>query len=173
MGAMAISTLAGARLVENAPDAWFLSSLLPFLKGFTIFYWATGTWWIPMLAILAVWRYAYPRFPLAYDPLYWGAVFPLGMYAAATREMARTMKLDFLLSVPSVFIFVALTAWTLTFVGMLATLWRFFSADAAFQAEPAGIISQLREPPLTAKSHPHNYDRQPVATDALGLPSIR
>jgi tellurite resistance protein TehA-like permease len=42
MGAMAISTLAGARLVENTPDAPFLASLLPFLKGFTVFYWARG-----------------------------------------------------------------------------------------------------------------------------------
>lgn len=72
MGAMAISTLAGAALIMNAPDAWFLRSLPPFLKGFTIFYWATGTWWIPMLAILAVWRHLYKRFPLTYDPLFWG-----------------------------------------------------------------------------------------------------
>ena len=34
----------------------FLETLLPFLKGFTIFFWATGTWWIPMLLILVVWR---------------------------------------------------------------------------------------------------------------------
>ena len=52
MGAMAISTLAGSLLIVNAPDAPFLRSLLPFIKGFTVFYWATGTWWIPMLAVL-------------------------------------------------------------------------------------------------------------------------
>jgi len=33
MGAMAISTLVGAKLVQNTPDAPFLASLLPFLKG--------------------------------------------------------------------------------------------------------------------------------------------
>jgi tellurite resistance protein TehA-like permease len=43
MGAMAISTLAGSLLILNAPDAPYLSSLLPFLKGFTVLYWATGT----------------------------------------------------------------------------------------------------------------------------------
>lgn len=48
MGAMAISTLAGSLLIMNSADAPYLESLLPFLKGFTIFYWATGTWWIPM-----------------------------------------------------------------------------------------------------------------------------
>jgi tellurite resistance protein TehA-like permease len=54
MGAMAISTLAGSLLIVNAADAPFLLSLLPFIKGFTVFYWATGSWWIPMLVILAV-----------------------------------------------------------------------------------------------------------------------
>jgi hypothetical protein len=44
MGAMAISAFAGAQLVQNAPDAPFLAAVLPFLKGFTVFYWATGTW---------------------------------------------------------------------------------------------------------------------------------
>lgn len=39
MGAMAISTLTGAVLITNAPHAPFLLSILPFLKGFTIFYW--------------------------------------------------------------------------------------------------------------------------------------
>lgn len=77
MGAMAISTLAGSLLISNAVDAPYLMSLLPFIKGFTVLYWATGTWWIPMLLLLGAWRYIYKRFPFEYDPLYWGAVFPL------------------------------------------------------------------------------------------------
>ncbi len=131
MGAMAISTLVGARLIENAPDAWFLESLLPFLKGFTIYYWSTGTWWIPMLVILGVWRHGYQRFPLTYDPLYWGLVFPLGMYTAATFEMAGAMDLGFLLPLPHVFIYAALTAWALTFWGMLNSLFRFVRTAVA------------------------------------------
>ncbi len=119
MGAMAISTLAGSLLVANSADAPYLISLLPFLKGFTIFYWATGTWWIPMLLILGVWRYVYRRFPLRYDPLYWGAVFPLGMYAASTWQLNAAMGFDFLNAVPTLFFFVAVFAWSLAFIGML------------------------------------------------------
>ncbi len=127
MGAMAISTLAGARLVENTPDAPFLASLLPFLKGFTVFYWATGTWWIPMLLVLGVWRHIVQRFPLRYDPLYWGAVFPLGMYTVATREMAAALDLPFLAPLLVVAFAAALAAWTLAFVGLVWDSRRLFT----------------------------------------------
>jgi tellurite resistance protein TehA-like permease len=119
MGAMAISVLVGARLVENTEGAPFLLSLLPFLKGFTVFYWATGTWWIPMLLLLGVWRHIYRRFPLRYDPSYWGAVFPLGMYTVCTLQMAKALDLGFLLFIPRYFIFLAGSAWCLTFVGLV------------------------------------------------------
>lgn len=56
-GAVAITTLAGARLLASA-DHWpFLIDLRPFLVGFTLFYWTAGTWWIPLLVILGVWRH--------------------------------------------------------------------------------------------------------------------
>jgi tellurite resistance protein TehA-like permease len=122
MGAMAISTLAGSLLIENAADAAFLETLLPFLKGFTIFFWATGTWWIPMLVILVVWRHLYRKFPLRYEPVYWGLVFPLGMYAVCTFEMTRAMSLEFLLPLARAFVYVALLVWATTFVGLLHSL---------------------------------------------------
>lgn len=124
MGAMAISTLAGSLLIINVPDAPFLLSLLPFIKGFTVLYWATGTWWIPMLVVLALWRHLYRRFPLRYDPLYWGAVFPLGMYAAGTHELIEAMGFPFLGALPEVFLYVALAAWLAAFVGLVHELLR-------------------------------------------------
>jgi tellurite resistance protein TehA-like permease len=124
MGAMAISTLAGSLLIANAPDAPFLQALLPFLKGFTVLYWATGTWWIPMLLVLGVWRYVVRRFPLRYNALYWGAVFPLGMYSTATHQMAGALQLDFLGGIAPAFLVVALVAWSAAFAGLVRRLLR-------------------------------------------------
>ena len=122
MGAMAISTLSGSLLILNSTEAPFLISLLPFIKGFTVFYWATGTWWIPMLLLLAIWRHVYRRFPLRYDPLYWGAVFPLGMYAACTERMIEAMGIGFLDAVPRVFFPIAVAAWCAALLWLVSGL---------------------------------------------------
>jgi tellurite resistance protein TehA-like permease len=119
MGAMAISALAGALLVTHAPGAPLLSALLPVLEGGSLLYWAVGTWWIPLLVGLAIWRYFHHRYPLRYDVGYWGAVFPLGMYSAATHQVSVALGLRFLAPVARGFFFVAAAAWLLTAFGLL------------------------------------------------------
>jgi tellurite resistance protein TehA-like permease len=122
MGAVAITTLAGARLILAAPGWNFLAEILPFLKGFTLFFWAAGTWWIPLLFILGFWRHVYKRFSLRYDPQYWGMVFPLGMYTVCTLQLSRAINFEPLLLIPKYFIYLALAAWLVIFVGLIHSL---------------------------------------------------
>src|SRR5262249_6930228 len=118
MGAMAISTLAGVRLVGEAGRMPLLTELLPFLKGMTLLFWATGTWWIPMLLALGAWRHLYKRVPLTYEHGYWAAVFPLGMYTVCTQLLIRVLQLSFLQPIATVFVWIALAAWGVTFAGL-------------------------------------------------------
>jgi len=122
MGAVAITTLAGARLIIAAPGWPLLNELVPFLKGFTLFFWASGTWWIPLLLILGFWRHVYKRFPLRYDPQYWGMVFPLGMYTVCTFQLAKALNFPLLLIIPRYFIYLALAGWLAASIGLIHTL---------------------------------------------------
>ncbi len=122
MGAVAISTLAGATLLEHLGVAAALTDLAPFIKGVTLFFWAAGTWWIPMLVVLGVWRYLLRGFPFQYDPLYWGGVFPLGMYCVCTYQLSRVLHLPFLLPLSRLFLYIAAAAWIAAFAGLLDTL---------------------------------------------------
>ena len=124
MGAMAISTLAGSLLVQAAPQAPFLQSMRPFIEGFTLLCWASGTWWIPLLIVLEVWRYAIRHVPLRYDPVYWAVVFPLGMYSVCTRELTRALQLNVIDALPPLFGLAALLAWVLACADSLLRAWQ-------------------------------------------------
>jgi len=122
MGAVAITTLAGARLIIAAPGWPLLNEVVPFLKGFTLFFWAAATWWIPLLLALGFWRHVYKRFPLKYDPQYWGMVFPFGMYTVCTFQLANAIGFSQLLVIPRYFIYLALAGWAAVAFGLVGSM---------------------------------------------------
>jgi tellurite resistance protein TehA-like permease len=124
MGAMAIATLAGTVLVQNVTNSPLLAELRPFVIGLTLMFWATATWWIPLLVALGVWRHVLCRVPIHYDAVYWSAVFPLGMYTVCTHRLATVVDQPYLDVIPRYFLFIALAAWVTTLLGLLHRLLR-------------------------------------------------
>jgi len=125
MGALAITTLAGARLILSSKSWEVLHDFQPFIGGFTLFFWATGTWWIPLLVIVGFWRHVVERVPITYDAQYWSLVFPLGMYTVATLIFANAVGMPFLLIIPRIAVYIAMLAWLITFCAMLFKLGNF------------------------------------------------
>ena len=142
MGAVAITTLAGASLLLSVGEWVFLQKLSPFLIGFTLFFWITGTWWIPLLFLLGAWRHIVERVPFDYDPRYWSMVFPMGMYTVCTFKLAQALEIPHLKFIPAGFVYIALTAWALTFLGLSKSILSGFSGKGGLLTPPSSESSQ-------------------------------
>src|SRR5690625_1244201 len=123
MGAVAITTLAGSTLILHADQLPLLIEITPFLKGFTLFFWITGTWWIPLLFILMIWRHVVHRYPLTYEPQLWAMAFPLAMYTTGTFQLSKALHLPFLSIITYVMVYIAMVVWVLTFSGLIHHLY--------------------------------------------------
>jgi tellurite resistance protein TehA-like permease len=129
MGATAITTLSGSILILSSDEFYLLMEFRPFLKGFTLLFWSAGTWWIPLLILLGIWKHFVKRIkrPISaagYDPSYWSLVFPLGMYTVCTIRLAEALELHFLENIPRYFIFFVLFAWCSIMLGFLRNLYQ-------------------------------------------------
>lgn len=117
MGVEAISTLAGALLVQHAAKSPLTADLAGPIELLTLVFWAAACWWIPLLLLLGIWRYMIKRVPFSYTASYWGMVFPLGMFTAATYVLGGLPHLDWMREIPYWSVYVALIAWGLTALG--------------------------------------------------------
>jgi tellurite resistance protein TehA-like permease len=54
--------------------------------------------------------------------LYWGMVFPLGMYTVCTLQLSKAIGFQPLSLIPRYFVFVAIAAWLAIFVGFVRRL---------------------------------------------------
>lgn len=123
MGAAAISTNAGSMLILTRSGVPFLVSMRPFIDGVTLIMWIWATWWIPMLVLFGLWKHGLKRVPLSYTPMLWSLVFPLGMYALASLRLGLAAEFAPLRRLAETMVWVALAAWALTAIGLVAAVW--------------------------------------------------
>jgi tellurite resistance protein TehA-like permease len=135
MGAAAIATNAGSTLLLSESGMPFLHSMRPFIDGVTLIMWAWATWWIPLLLLFGIWKHGVCRVPLTYTPMLWSLVFPLGMYALASLRLSLAADFPPLLAISHAMVWVALTAWTATAVGLAFASWRSLSSVRSSRAE--------------------------------------
>ena len=117
MGALAITVLAGARIVEMA-DAPMVAVTRGLIAGLAVMFWAMATWLIPVLAAAGWWRHVVRKIPLCYEATLWSIIFPLGMYAVAGIYLGDADRLPLVRSIGSVSLWVAFSGWSVTFLAM-------------------------------------------------------
>ena len=129
MGAMAITTFAGSRLMLAAHHlaGWPGDAHLA-LRVLTTACWVMATFWIPLLAALFIEKHIIIGDPIRYTAAEWSVVFPLGMYSAATYTYADAAHVPFLATVARVTVFVAFATWLLASMGLLRSALRAVSA---------------------------------------------
>lgn len=123
MGAVAITVLAAARIVEMSA-APMVDATRGLVAGVAVLMWCFATWLIPALIGVGIWRHIVHRVPLVYESSLWSIVFPLGMYSVAGIYLGRVNALPIVEAIGAGWLWVAVTAWTLTFLAMLRAILR-------------------------------------------------
>ena len=113
MGATAISVRAAAGILalHDSRSTVLVAVMRPFVVGLSVVLWAFGTWWIPLLVLLGIWRYVLRRYPRTYEPRLWNVVFPLGMYTVASFSLGQLPGLGFMASIARGWVWVGVAAW--------------------------------------------------------------
>jgi tellurite resistance protein TehA-like permease len=122
MGATAISVLSGGRILTLPATLPVVKATAGFVEGFSFTLWAFGTWWVPMLVVLGLWRYGRGHYPLSYEPTMWSVVFPLGMYCVATLTFGKAAHLSFMEPIGRFMLWVAVAGWVAVVIAFLVKL---------------------------------------------------
>jgi tellurite resistance protein TehA-like permease len=109
MGGLAIATLAGERV--HAAAVAVGSGLAHWGRPVTVVTWVLASAWIPVLVCAHLAHLRRGADALRFSGAWWAAVFPLGMYSAATQAAAREMHWPALTTISLVFFWIALAAW--------------------------------------------------------------
>lgn len=111
MGATGSTVLAGADILMMPKDLPVLVVSHEVVAGGSVLMWAVGTWWVPLLLALGVWRYLVGHQPLRYEPGLWSIVFPLGMYAVSGTAFGHVSGLGFMIDAARAEIWLGIAAW--------------------------------------------------------------
>ena len=118
MGAVAITVVAGARIVEMA-NAPMVDSVRGLVAGLVVVFWCFATWLIPVLMAVGVWRHRVKGVPFRFEPTWWSIVFPLGMYAVAGMYLGRANDLPIVAWIGQAWMWIAVAAWLIAFTEMV------------------------------------------------------
>jgi tellurite resistance protein TehA-like permease len=118
MGATAISVLAAAKDLGLPAHLAVVRATSGFIDGWAFTLWAFGTWWIPLLIVLGLWRHVRRHWPLTYEPTLWSVVFPLGMYSVATLTFGKVARIGFMEPLAHVMLWIGFAAWVIVAVAM-------------------------------------------------------
>jgi tellurite resistance protein TehA-like permease len=121
MGALAISIVAGTGIV-SMPETPFGDAVKPLILAAVVVEWSFAVWLVPLLVAAGFWRHVHHRVPLGYSPGLWSMVFPLGMFATATMKVGNIIGMPALYVFGASFFWIALAAWLVTFIGLLAAI---------------------------------------------------
>jgi tellurite resistance protein TehA-like permease len=117
MGALAIATLAGDHLLAAADALSGFRWLADAVRPVTLVTWILASLWIPILLYAEVWRIDQRPGSLRYTRVWWSAVFPVGMYSAATEATSQQLHMPSLATISLVMFWIAFAVWLVVALG--------------------------------------------------------
>jgi tellurite resistance protein TehA-like permease len=121
MGALAISSLAGTKLLA-VHNAGAFATITPIITAMIFFLWAMALWWLLLLLTIFFWRLTSRVLDYRYVPGDWSIVFPSGMIVVASFNVLHVIGItppNWLIKGSVVCVFLL---WFIFYIRMLTSL---------------------------------------------------